>query len=80
VKFRRRKSGKSKSVDDKSEALFQFYSYLRYKAVKPTQEEPPDEQYSEKWGRFPPELRYNFDQVHTSVLYIMFVILETSKS
>jgi len=70
VKFRKRKSGKSKSVDDKSEALFKFYSYLRYKAIKPTQEEAPDEQYSEKWGRFPPELRYNFDQVNRIVSHV----------
>ena len=62
LKFRKRKSGKKKSTDDNLPAILEWYTYLRHN-VLPNQPNKPCKDFSEKWGRFPPKLRYNFDQV-----------------
>ena len=62
VKFRKRKSGKKNSTDDNMEKILHFFAYLRYK-VLPEREGENLDQFTEKWGRYPPHLRYNTDQV-----------------
>ena len=62
IRFRKRKSGKKKSTDDNLPAIIDWYTFLRHN-VLPNQPNKPCKDFSEKWGRFPPKLRYNFDQV-----------------
>lgn len=62
IKFRARKSGKQKSADENWPSIKQWYGYLRHKVLTRHGNELC-EHFSEKWGRFPPELRYNMDQV-----------------
>jgi len=41
-----------------------FYAYLRYRVLpQPLNDDDSPSYYSEKWGRFPPDKRYNMDQV-----------------
>jgi Tc5 transposase DNA-binding domain len=62
MKFRARKSGKQKSADDNWPAIKKWYGKLRHEILPKYKDEPCDH-FSDKWGRFPPELRYNMDQV-----------------
>ena len=62
IKFRKRKSGKKNSTDQNIEKLLNFYSYMWYQ-VLPKRQDENLMQYTDKWGRYPPHLRYNMDQV-----------------
>ena len=63
IKFRARKSGKKKSTDENLPKIQEWYSYMRHKVLTVHVGDPEGQPWSSKWGRFPPELRYNVDQV-----------------
>ena len=71
IKFRKRKSGKKNSTDDNIPTIVKWYSYFRTNVLPKLDERNSsraallgqDEQFTEKWGRFPPHMRYNMDQV-----------------
>ena len=60
IKFRKRKSGKSKSPNEHIPKFEDFLARLRFQILPPRN---PDQNCHPIWGRFPPELRYNMDQV-----------------
>jgi hypothetical protein len=62
IKFRKRKSGKKNSTDDNMDIILKWFTYLRQK-VLPCCGNKEDPNFTEKHGRFPPHLRYNYDQV-----------------
>ena len=59
LKYRRRKSGKTSSADKHIPKFLSFLSRLRFDILVPRDGEDIDSIY----GRFPPERRYNIDQV-----------------
>ena len=63
IKFRKRKSGKGKSGVENLPEVLKFLAYLRHRVLPRREDQavPPD--YTPKWGRYPPERRYNMDQV-----------------
>ena len=63
IKFRKRKSGKKNCTDENLPKILQWYSYLRNEVLPRRVGEDLDHQFTTKWGRFPPHLRYNTDQV-----------------
>jgi hypothetical protein len=62
IKFRKRKSGKKRSTDENMEAILKWYAYYR-EEVLPKRVGEDLAQFSDKYGRYPPHLRYNVDQV-----------------
>ena len=60
LKFRKRKSGKEHTVEELLPAYKKFLTFLRFRAIVPSE---TDSERHELWGRFPPDRRYNFDQV-----------------
>ena len=63
IKFRARKSGKKKSTDENLGKILVWYGYLRHKVLTRHVGDPPGQPWCKKFGRFPPRLRYNVDQV-----------------
>ena len=63
IKFRKRKSGKKKTTDDNMDLIRSWHSTFRYEILPNYLDERLPEQFTEKWGRFPPHLRCNIDQV-----------------
>jgi len=62
IKFRRRKCGKRLSTDECIDTLNEFYSKLRHEILS-RREGEECEDFSTKWGRFPPERCYSMDEV-----------------
>ena len=62
IKFRRRKCGKEKTAEECIPEFEQFMSTLRFDFLPPREDGGAAER-DPLWGRFPPELRYNMDQV-----------------
>jgi len=62
LKFRKRKSGKKNSTDDDLPRPKAWCSEMRCE-VLPIYGDEPCKDFDEKWGRFPPHMRYNMDQV-----------------
>jgi len=60
IKYRKRKSGKSKSANEHIPKFEEFLARLRFQILPPRD---PGQNCHPIWGRFPPELRYNMDQV-----------------
>ena len=63
IKFRKRKSGKKKSTDDNLQSITNWFTYFRHKVLPNITDDNLSHQFTSKWGRFPPHLRYNMDQV-----------------
>ncbi len=63
IKFRARKSGKKKSTDENLPKILQWYGYMRHKVLTRYTGDPEGQHWTTKFGRFPPKLRYNVDQV-----------------
>ena len=61
IKFQKRKNVKAKSADEKREDIVKWHQDLRYK-VLPYREGHVGT-FSPQYGRFPPERRYNMDQI-----------------
>lgn len=62
IKFRKRKCGKEKTAQECVTEFEAFLHKLRFQFLKP-REEDEDAVKTSIWGRFPPECRYNMDQV-----------------
>ena len=60
LKYRKRRSGKEHTVAELLPAYKQFLANLRFNFIVPKE---PGHVRDPLWGRFPPHLRYNFDQV-----------------
>jgi len=62
LKFGKHKSGKKNLTDDDLPRLKAWCSEMRHE-VLPICGDEPCKDFDEKWGRFPPHLRHNMDQV-----------------
>ena len=62
IKFRKRKCGKEKTAEECVEAFEDFLERVRFDFLNP-RDGDGDLMRESIWGRFPPELRYNMDQV-----------------
>ena len=63
IKFRKHKSGKKRSTDENMPKILEWFANLRLNVLPERPGEDLSHQSTDKWGRFPPKLRYNFDQV-----------------
>jgi hypothetical protein len=64
IKFRKRKCGKEQTVEECVADFEKFLTYVCLFSVLPSREEDGAESRCPLWGRFPPERRYNMDQMH----------------
>ena len=62
IKFCQRKCGKEKTAEECIAEYEQFLAKLRFEFLPPRMEDP-EELRGSLWGRFPPQNRYNMDQV-----------------
>ena len=62
IKFRKRKCGKEKTAEECITEFENFMHTLRFDFLPPREDDGYDGM-DPLWGRFPPELRYNMDQV-----------------
>jgi hypothetical protein len=62
MKHRKRKNGKEKTAEECVGDFEKFLEKLRFDFLAP-RDDSPAEDFESIWGRFPPELRYNMDQV-----------------
>ena len=62
IKFRKRKCGKEKTAQECIKDFEEFLEKLRFEFLHPKEDDGEDCM-NEIRGRFPPESRYNFDQV-----------------
>jgi hypothetical protein len=62
IKFRKRKCGKERTAEECVADFEKFLTYVRF-SVLPPREGDGAESRCPLWGRFPPERRYNMDQV-----------------
>ena len=62
IKFRKRQNQKKSNIEDHREAIMNWHKQLRYDVLPPRPDTPKDH-WDWTWGRFPPERRYNMDQV-----------------
>ena len=62
IKFRKRKCGKEKTAEECVQDFEEFMYKLRFDFLPP-REDDGDDGRDPLWGRFPPEKRYNMDQV-----------------
>mmetsp|Transcript_15361 Transcript_15361/g.28931 ORF Transcript_15361/g.28931 Transcript_15361/m.28931 type:complete len:660 (+) Transcript_15361:59-2038(+) len=63
IKFRKRKCGKEKTAEDCIEDFEKFMKLLRFELLAPNENIGGRHDNHPLWGRFPPERRYNMDQV-----------------
>ena len=62
IKFRKRKCGKEKTAQECIPEFEKFLEKVCFNFLEPKENDSKDCR-DPLWGRFPPERRYNFDQV-----------------
>jgi hypothetical protein len=63
IKFRRKTCSKQHTPQEQVHDFEKFLFYLRFNALQPNEEEEHNQGIDPLWGCFPPECRYNMDQV-----------------
>ena len=62
IKFRKRKCGKKQTAEECVADFEKFLSYICFSVLSPRDEDGAEAR-CPLWGQFPPECRYNMDQV-----------------